>query len=273
MLTLPSLAALALWLSPLLAAAPPRASFVPAPDPGPGPRCPSDMRLVAGQHAPDVEHLCIEWRKDMKRCWAYEPEMTVAHGEATPVTVCMDVFEAPNQRGARPLVMKSFPEAMRWCGDRGKRLCSEAEWETACESGDERPWLYGWKVDKTVCNSDKSWRQFDERRLQGGGEEGQREVARLWQGAGSGDYEACRTPAGIHDLLGNVEEWVTSSRPRKFRGALMGGFWAKPWTGCRGTNDAHEPEHFRFYEVGFRCCQDPSPAPATSAAPAASQSP
>ena len=51
---------------------------------------------------------------------------------------------------------------------------------------------------------------------------------------------------------------MTSSRPRKFKAALMGGFWAKPWTGCRGTNDAHEPENFRFYEVGFRCCKDPA---------------
>jgi hypothetical protein len=36
----------------------------------------------------------------------------------------------------------------------------------------------------------------------------------------------------------------------------MGGFWAKPWTGCRGTNDAHEPR-FTFYETGFRCCAEP----------------
>ncbi len=85
---------------------------------------------------------------------------------------------------------------------------------------------------------------------------GQKEVERLWQGALSGDYEACRTPQGVHDLTGNLEEWVTSSRPRKFKGVLMGGFWAKPWTGCRGTNDAHEPTQFKFYEVGFRCCKD-----------------
>jgi len=37
---------------------------------------------------------------------------------------------------------------------------------------------------------------------------------------------------------------------------LIGGFWSKPWTGCRGANDAHEPT-FRFYETGFRCCADP----------------
>ena len=36
----------------------------------------------------------------------------------------------------------------------------------------------------------------------------------------------------------------------------MGGFWAKPWTSCRGTNDAHEPT-FVFYETGFRYCAEP----------------
>ena len=57
-------------------------------------------------------------------------------------------------------------------------------------------------------------------------------------------------------MMGNVEEWVASRSTRPRPGALMGGFWAKPWTGCRGTNDAHEPT-FTFYETGFRCCADP----------------
>jgi formylglycine-generating enzyme required for sulfatase activity len=61
---------------------------------------------------------------------------------------------------------------------------------------------------------------------------------------------------GIYDMQGNVEEWVASRPGRNLPGALMGGFWAKPWTGCRGTNDAHEPG-FQFYETGFRCCADP----------------
>ncbi|MCS6902429.1 MAG: formylglycine-generating enzyme family protein, partial [Polyangiaceae bacterium] len=201
------------------------------------------------------------WKKDIKRCWAYHPEFTIAHGEPKVMRFCMDIYEAPNQRGKKPLVMRSYPEAARWCLDHGKRLCSEHEWETACESGDERPWLYGWRMDKTVCNSDKAWKAFDEQKLRAGGETAQKEAERLWQGAPSGTYAACRTVHGIYDLLGNVEEWVSSSRPRRFRGVLMGGFWAKPWTGCRGTNDAHEPTHFRFYEVGFRCCQDASPLP------------
>ena len=52
---------------------------------------------------------------------------------------------------------------------------------------------------------------------------------------------------------------MTTQR-RLYPGSLMGGFWAKPWTGCRGTNDAHEPT-FTFYETGFRCCADPGTVP------------
>ncbi len=241
---------------PLVAAAP---SAVGPSDPGPSPRCPDDMRLVAGTHYDEVEHLCVDWRKSVGRCFAYYEHLTVANGPTTQIDVCMDRFEAPNEAGARPLVMRSLADAEAFCRARQKRLCSEAEWETACESGDERPWQYGWKVDRRACNSDKPWREFDARALMAGGETARREVERLWQGSPSGAYPGCVTKDGVHDLMGNVEEWVTSSRPRKHAGALMGGFWAKPWTGCRGTNDAHAP-NFVFYEVGFRCCKEPAPA-------------
>ncbi len=246
----------ALLLAPLLVAAAPA---LESRDPGPSPRCPADMRLVTGTHYDEVEHLCIDWRKSVGRCFAYYEQLTVANGPTTSVDVCMDRFEAPNEEGKRPLVMRSLAGAEAFCEERGKRLCSEAEWETACESGDHRPWQYGWKVDKRVCNSDKSWRPFDAAALTAGGETARREVEKLWQGAASGAFAGCVTKDGIHDLMGNVEEWVTSSRRRKHRGALMGGFWAKPWTGCRGTNDAHEPT-FVFYEVGFRCCKAPTPS-------------
>ncbi|HMY18944.1 MAG TPA: SUMF1/EgtB/PvdO family nonheme iron enzyme, partial [Polyangium sp.] len=165
-------------------------------------------------------------------------------------------FEAPNQKGKRPLVMHSFRSAQRWCADRKKRLCTEQEWELGCEGLERRPLAYGWAVDKTACNSDKGWRPFDVTALRAGGEDAQREIEKLWQGSLSGKYLTCVSTYGIYDMMGNVEEWVVSRSSRKFPGALMGGFWAKPWTGCRGTNDAHEPS-FEFYETGFRCCADP----------------
>ncbi|HVK71620.1 MAG TPA: SUMF1/EgtB/PvdO family nonheme iron enzyme [Polyangium sp.] len=230
----------------------------PSLDPGPTPECPSDMRLVTGTHADEVQHLCTDPRKDAKttHCFAYFEGLTGEEGARTDIRVCMDQFEAPNRRGARPLVMQSFRMAERWCGDRGKRVCSEQEWELACEGGERRPLAYGWQVSRTQCNSDKGWRPFDARALAAGGEDEKKELAKLWQGSTSGSYLSCVSPFGIYDMMGNVEEWVATRPGRKFPGALMGGFWAKPWTGCRGTNDAHEPT-FTFYETGFRCCADP----------------
>lgn len=262
---LPALSTWMLLLAPLLmppsnAVRPILSSYKAPADPGPSPYCAEDMRLVTGRHFDDVEHLCIDFRPGPKRCWAYASDYTIAHGEPKPMRFCMDQFEAPNQRGARPIVMKTFPEAEAWCAERGKRVCSEFEWETACESGQERPWFYGWSLDERVCNTNKPWKQFNASLLMAGGEAAQREVDRLWQGAASGELTECRTEQGIHDLMGNVEEWVTSSRKRRWGSALMGGFWAKPWVGCRGTNDAHEPT-FRFYEVGFRCCNDAAQEP------------
>ena len=255
---LPTLFELALVVASLFPSSPDAArdAFVPPPDPGPNAACPGDMRLVVGRHYADVEHLCVEFRASIKRCWAYYPDFTLARGGAD-ARFCMDQFEAPNVRGADPLVMATFPEASAWCVAHGKRICAEAEWETACESGDERPFLWGWRVAADVCNTDKPWLAFDEAALMAGGEGAARETKRLWQGSPSGEYASCRTKDGIYDLLGNVEEWVSSSRARRYPEGIMGGFWAKPWVGCRGTNDAHEP-NFRFYEVGFRCCSEAS---------------
>jgi formylglycine-generating enzyme len=237
-----------------------RVPMAPSLDPGPSAECPGDMRLVAGTHYDEVSHECLDPRKDSKdtHCFAYWEDMTIAEGQATEIRVCMDQYEAPNTRGARPLVMKSYEDAQKFCGARKKRPCSEQEWELACEGGEFRPLAYGWRVDTALCNSDKQWIKFDAGKLTRPGPDADAELARLWQGAPSGKYLSCASKFGIFDMMGNVEEWVSTRKGRRFPGALMGGFWAKPWTGCRGTNDAHEPG-FTFYETGFRCCAEPRP--------------
>jgi sulfatase modifying factor 1 len=231
----------------------------PSLDPGPSAECPADMRLVAGTHYDEEQHLCVDPRRDSRdtHCFAYFEGLTAEEGHATEIRVCMDQFEAPNVRGQKPFVMRSFQMAQRWCGERGKRVCAEQEWELACEGPEHRPLAYGWRVDKDLCNSGKQWRPFDVQKLYSkAGTQAQDEVDKLWQGERSGAYATCVSSFGIYDMMGNVEEWVASRPGRRRPGALMGGFWSKPWTGCRGTNDAHEPT-FVFYETGFRCCAEP----------------
>ncbi len=229
-------------------------------DPGPHPACPNDMRLVQGEHYDNTAHVCRDASKGNKdtHCYAYEPDITTLEGPVTKVHVCMDRFEAPNRRGAKPMVLQSHRSAKRWCAKQGKRMCHEREWELACEGTEHRPLAYGWQVDRRLCNSARKWKPVNFEAFGRDFASAKKESLRLWQGSRSGRYRNCVSPFGIYDLMGNVEEWVDSRETRKHPGSLMGGFWAKPWTGCRGTNDAHGPT-FAFYETGFRCCKDPTP--------------
>jgi formylglycine-generating enzyme required for sulfatase activity len=245
----------------LLAAAPRAASTsissTSAPRPG-GPACPDDMRLVEGTHHEIVERLCLEYRQG--KCWSWFPGLRATEGRATPVRTCMDRFEWPNREGAEPVVMVRFVEAAAMCANVGKRLCSEVEWETACEGPELLPYPYGHRADTEACNAAKPYRPVGEAKLASpDARVRDAETRRLWQGEPSGSRPRCTSPHGVADLVGNVEEWVTSSRPEwPYPSSLKGGYWSKPWTGCRGTNESHGPQ-FRFYEIGFRCCKDPAP--------------
>lgn len=50
----------------------------------------------------------------------------------TVASFCMDVYEAPNQLGVKPLSGVTDREADWYCNERGKRLCADSEWTRAC---------------------------------------------------------------------------------------------------------------------------------------------
>lgn len=101
----------------------PQAQGEPAPPPPPTPGkvvkdaygnnvaqgdCPSDMRAIP--YSADYE------QKTKKKVESF----------------CMDVYEAPNQKGVMPIRGAHEWEAEWWCQERGKRLCSYSEWVRAC---------------------------------------------------------------------------------------------------------------------------------------------
>jgi Sulfatase-modifying factor enzyme 1 len=244
------------------------APILPDGDPGPSEACPGDMRLVHGDHSDELLQLCLDDRTEGKHdhCYRFHEGLSMLQGERAELRFCMDQYEAPNRRLAKPMVLQSYDSAENWCGKLGKRLCQEREWELACEGPEHRPWVYGWHVNTKLCNSGRGWKKVDFSAFGGPRSIARKETDRLWQGSVSGRYKTCVSPFGIFDLTGNVEEWVTSRPGRDHAGALMGGFWAKPWTGCRGTNDAHGT-NFAFYETGFRCCKDATSSAATATVP------
>ena len=174
---------------------------------------------------------------------------------------CIDKYEFPNKEGEKPAVMKSWVDAKDARKARGKRLCGDSEWTVACEGQERLPYPYGLKRDSNACNIDKPHPTPDERAL-GSSDAKVREAegARLYQGESSGSRSACVSPFGVHDMTGNVDEWVVNESGQPFKSGLKGGYWGPVRDRCRPMTTVHGPE-FQFYQIGFRCCAD---APASA---------
>jgi sulfatase modifying factor 1 len=68
----------------------------------------------------------------------------------------------------------------------------------------------------------------------------------------------CVSPFGVHDMTGNVDEWVVNEKGEPYRSGLKGGYFGKIRAQCRPMTTDHN-EWFRFYQVGFRCCEAARP--------------
>jgi formylglycine-generating enzyme required for sulfatase activity len=176
---------------------------------------------------------------------------------------CIDRYEAPNAKGEYPLALQTAYDGEAWCAARGKRLCTELEWVRACDGGRGRRFPYGDEHRAGACNDDRQWRPVDWKALaRWPAPEATEEARRLYQADPSGSREQCVTEEGVHDLTGNVAEWVRRSEPAPRPGydhVLKGCYWAgcyhEPQPNCTFANHAH-PGSFRTYEAGFRCCAD-----------------
>lgn len=173
---------------------------------------------------------------------------------------CMDRFEAPNQAGVPPLAMRTATDGMALCAAQGKRLCSEAEWVTACQGPAGLPYPYGTTYQRSRCNDDKTWKVPNWTVLgTWPSAAAQAEAKRLYQADPSGSRSGCISTDGVQDLTGNVAEWVVRSFPssHNYDHVLKGCYWSGCYGGsppsCSFVNPAH-PGTFRTYEAGFRCC-------------------
>lgn len=194
---------------------------------------------------------------------------------------CLDRFEAPNVAGELPLVMYSFTEAEAWCQARGRRLCFEDEWTAACAGAAGFAYPYADLRVPGACNDAHTWLPYDQGLLNGwpasaagpgiatlgdllaeageisaAGAAAADHVQALYQGEGSGTHPGCSNETGAFDTIGNVEEWTRRRNPTDpaFHGNLKGRYWADTRT-CQDDITVHG-DAFRFYEIGFRCCQD-----------------
>jgi formylglycine-generating enzyme required for sulfatase activity len=217
------------------------------------------MVLVDGIYCTELTHACAR-PTGAVGCAEYARE-THCRGRLEPKRYCIDRYEWPNIVGENPRVYVDWFEAKLLCATRGKRLCRRSEWTLACEGPKRLPYPWGYVRQPSPCNIDRAIVPFDvDALLQESTREA--ELDRLWQADKIGAHKNCVSSYGAYDMSGNVDEWTddqadnpTSPHPS----TLNGGYWGPVRDACRPTTTGHGPT-FKFYQVGFRCCEDASPA-------------
>ncbi len=210
--------------------------------------CPHEMVLVDGNYCPNVKQTCAAWVDPptspypFTRCAEWKNPAT-CEGAREHRRYCIDREEFVRPPDTLPLVHASWTDAESACTGKGARICSEAEWQFACEGEEMLPYPYGWKRDNTACNFDRT------------------DLGKPNEGLTDHRFPAdafprCVSPFGVHDMVGNVDEWtlrVGMSAPN--RSALHGGWWLPGRNNCRQATLAHA-ESYMGPQVGFRCCRD-----------------
>lgn len=165
------------------------------------------------------------------------------------------------QGGRRPVDNVTWEEADAYCRKAGKRLPTEAEWEKAAKAGAKTLYPWGNRMESGRAN-------FCDAHCE-----------KRWKEAQFEDGYAHTAPVGsfppnafsLHDMLGNVYEWVADwyasdyyaaapdrnpqGPPDGNRKVMRGGSWINYSSGARPADrtDADPDERMPF--TGFRCAR------------------
>jgi formylglycine-generating enzyme required for sulfatase activity len=159
-------------------------------------------------------------------------------------------------RAQQPVVDVSWEDAnryVRWLNAKtaGRfRLPSEAEWEYAARAGRTTARYWGDRIELNHANCDGCGSQWDNK-----------------QTAPAGSFAP--NPFGLHDMLGNVWQWVEDCWHDSYAGApqdgrawssngdcservARGGSWNYSRRFIRGASRERFDAALRFYDLGFR---------------------
>ncbi|MBI4489945.1 MAG: formylglycine-generating enzyme family protein [Deltaproteobacteria bacterium] len=169
-----------------------------------------------------------------------------ATGRGAPEYWNNNNHNTPNQ----PVVGVSRHDAEAYCKWAVKRLPTKAEWEKAARGTDGRTYPWGEQWDSSRANSAES---------------------KLGRAAPVGSYPNGVSPYGVHDMAGNVWEWVADwydenyyqrSPDRNPKGldsgqlcVLRGGSWLSIVWNLRASSSNRTFPTGRNFITGFRCAQ------------------
>lgn len=150
----------------------------------------------------------------------------------------IDVYAYPNEEGAIPETGVSRARAESLCAERGKRLCTELEWERACKGPNNYTYEYGDVYRDDACSTGKTPRMLP-----------------------NGYRQGCRSEFGVRDMHGGIWEWTASRWGRGTRGvdvSVRGGNGPIGDLVGRCANAAARDPEAASPQVGFRCCKGPA---------------
>lgn len=211
--------------------------------------CPTGMVLIDELFCIDIYEASVE--DFVNNTWEeHSPYHTPTGNE----------FRAVSKEGVVPQAHISGELAKTACLNSGKRLCTSDEWLLSCRGQEQRVYPYGMTYISGACND--VYADGHPVIHYFGTSEG------IWDSAHMNDpninqqpnslaqtgfFANCVTPEGVHDLHGNIHEWVADET-----GVFRGGFYADAsinGTGCHYKTSAHNISYYD-YSTGFRCCSE-----------------
>jgi iron(II)-dependent oxidoreductase len=152
-----------------------------------------------------------------------------------------------------PAVNVTWGQADSYCRKSDGRLPTEEEWERAArgDNGTIYPWGDSFEPDNAVFGSKGS--MGNETKV--GSFKREESGSTLLGGTSTvGSRANGRSANGIHDMAGNVWEWVDGwyDKEKNLR-LLKGGSWLSPKESLRSAAKLGDTPNSRFNDYGFRC--------------------
>lgn len=267
-------------------------SIALAADPAPGntfrdcPACPEIMVVPAGEFVmgstlAETGHTDEKPQHTVRIAHAFGAgkfEVTFEQWDAcTKAGRCLAANDDGFGRGRYPVINVSWLDAKaytEWLSEatgRAYRLLSEAEFEYAARAGTQTTWFWGEAPD--------SWGSRDACNYANTHDEAGKEAHPMYvwshhkcndgygENGPTGSYKP--NAFGLHDMIGNLREWVADCMQVSYEGAPIdgsvrphqgacekraarGGTWLDGPSTSRSAYRYSEPEDFRNYQVGFR---------------------